>query len=66
MSVFTGQYHKGPVGGGLGFIVAALILGVITGGLDGFLRGLLVGGCALVALGLLINYWERRDSEGSQ
>jgi len=66
MSVFTGQYLKGPVGGGLGFIVAALILGVITGGLDGFLRGLLVGGCALIALGLLINYWERRDSEGSQ
>jgi hypothetical protein len=63
MSVFTGRYLKGLIGGGLGFIVAALMLGLITGGLDGYLRALLAGGCGLIALELVINYWERRDSE---
>lgn len=66
MSVFTGQYFKGLSGGGLGFIAAALMLGLITGGLDGYLRALLAGGCGLIALGLVINYWERRDSDDGQ
>jgi len=39
------------------------MLGLITGGLDGYLRALLAGGCGLIALELVINYWERRDSE---